>query len=78
MCDTVRGVKVPPNEELSNVVHHCITTTTPSLLFRNIQWTEDETFCARIVTNEVLFFSAKDFTKGSRRVESRYGRVTIQ
>ncbi|TPX70670.1 hypothetical protein SpCBS45565_g01666 [Spizellomyces sp. 'palustris'] len=30
----------------------------------NVDWTEEETYCARLVTNEVQFFNPKDFAKG--------------
>lgn len=30
----------------------------------NVDWTEDEAFCARLVSNEVQFFNSKDFAKG--------------
>ena len=34
------------------------------LLYRNVQWTDDETFFSRMVTGEVHFYDSKRLDKG--------------
>jgi hypothetical protein len=33
------------------------------VISRKIEWTEDEAFCAKMATNEIQFFDAKNFGK---------------
>ena len=45
------------------------------VISRKIEWTEDEAFCAKMATNEIQFFDAKNFGKG---VQSRLKLEGIQ
>lgn len=47
----------------------------PSNCSRNIEWTEDESYCAKQVSNEVQFFETSNFAKG---VHSRIKTEGIQ